>query len=183
MKKVVISILIIISMLFLIYPTQFVYADSKAQGEDQVDQEQKKEEEKKIEENRKKKQEKEDDTKNDKTVDTSNWVQRAFKDATSFFKEKSVDEDGLWGTLLGVFKDIIKAVNMVLLILLAGLSAISLSIIGVRYIVGGTSVVQQNIARKSLRRALTGMAYGFGAYIIWTISMSIVSMILSALAN
>ena len=71
---------------------------------------------------------------------------------------------------------------MVLLVVLFGLSAVSLSITGVRYIMSGSSPGQRKIAKDNLKKAFKGMAIGFGAYVIWRVAMGFVNIIIGAFA-
>ena len=112
------------------------------------------------------------------------WVQKAFDEANSFLTDDSVEDDlGIFGNLLGEFTNIIQGINVVLLVLLAGLSAISLAVVGVKYIMAGDSPHNKENAKKSLHTVFIGMVYGFGAYVIWTISMEIVNLIMGAFAQ
>ena len=82
-----------------------------------------------------------------------------------------------------LFKKIVRAINRVLLVALFGLSTISLSVIGVRYMLSGARPEQKKTAVDSLHTLFMGMAYGFGAFIIWNISMSIVGFIINAIGS
>ena len=74
-------------------------------------------------------------------------------------------------------------INRVLLVALAGISTVALSITGIRYILSGGVPQQKENAKRSLRTIFTGMAIGFGAYMIWRIAMSIVTIIISAFSK
>lgn len=112
------------------------------------------------------------------------WVQDAFDAANSFLKDTEVEDDlGIFETLLIQFKNIIKGVNIVLLVLLAGLSIIALAVVGIKYIMAGGSPHQKEEAKKSLHTVFIGMIYGFGAYVIWTTSMQVVELIMGAFSK
>ena len=81
------------------------------------------------------------------------------------------------------FKNILQAANRILLVLLAGLSIIALSVTGIRYMMSGALPEQKEIAKQSLHTIFIGMAMGFGAYVIWRIAMSIVTLIIEAFAT
>lgn len=110
------------------------------------------------------------------------WVTDAFSAAKSFINEKPKAQWDWESKGFNTLKDIVKAVNRVLITLLAGLSMLSLTIIGVRYILAGASPEQQQIAKKNLGTLFMGMVYGFGAFIIWNIAMGFVEIIIDALA-
>lgn len=108
------------------------------------------------------------------------WVQDAFGDVQSFFGETVEDKTGIASPILNFFSNIIKGINMVLLVVLIGLSVISLSITGVRYIISGSSPGERRIAQENLKKAFKGMAIGFGAYVIWRVAMGFVNIIIGA---
>lgn len=109
------------------------------------------------------------------------WVKDAFSAASSFMGENPKDTIGI-SPLFSLFKNMVQAVNRVLLVLLAGISTIALSITGVRYILAGASPEQQKVAKSSLKTIFIGMGFGFGAYVIWRIAMAIVGIFISAFA-
>ena len=123
-------------------------------------------------------------------VTESNWVQKAFSAAHSFLTE-NIDlnsnsasaPEKMVGGMLTVFRDVVKAANKVLLVALFGISAISISIIGVRYILSRNNPTAIGRAKGDLHTTFIGMAYGFGAFIIWNIAMSIVTIIIKSLAG
>ena len=110
------------------------------------------------------------------------WVQDAFGDVQSFFGETVEDKTGIASPILNFFSNIIKGINIVLLVVLFGLSAISLSITGVRYIISGSSPGERKVAKDNLKKAFKGMAIGFGAYVIWRVAMGFVNIIIGAFA-
>lgn len=117
-----------------------------------------------------------------RSSDDSTWVQNAFSSANGFLKEKPVDETGVVKPIFKKFKDIVKTINVILIVLLSGLSIIALSITGVRYIISGASPGQKEQAKKSLNTILIGMAIGFGAFIIWRIAMAIIGIFIETMA-
>ncbi len=141
MKKVIMTIFIIISILFT--STQIVYADET-------------------------------------------WVDKAFSATKDFMKEpisetdtlKTSEGKGIITEVLSTFKDIIKSINTILLVVLAWLSAISITITGARYILSGSSPNQKAIAGRNLKTAFKGMAFGFGAFIIWRVAMGLVLLVI-----
>lgn len=111
------------------------------------------------------------------------WVQDAFSAASDFMYQTNVtDTTGVVKPIFETFKSLVKTVNIVLIVLLMGLSIIALSITGVRYIASGASPHQKEIAKQSLHTIFIGMAIGFGAYVIWRIAMSIIEVIMGALS-
>ncbi len=110
------------------------------------------------------------------------WVKDAFEAASSFMGENPTDTIGI-SPLFSLFKDLVRAANRVLLVLLAGISTIALSITGVRYILAGASPDQQKVAKSSLKTIFIGMGFGFGAYVIWRIAMAIVGIFIGAFAG
>lgn len=128
-------------------------------------------------------------TGNSSDVTESNWVKKAFSAAYSFLTE-DVDlnsssanaPEKMVGKILKLGRDIVKAINKVLLVALFGISTISISIIGVRYITSRGNPRAIERAKNDLHTTLIGMAYGFGAFLIWNIAMSIITIIIKSLA-
>lgn len=123
-------------------------------------------------------------------VTDSNWVQKAFTAAYSFLTESVDVESGsasepekMVGNILKIFREIVKFANIVLLIALFGLSAISISIIGLRYMWMGANPKALEKVKKDLHTTVIGMGYGFGAFAIWNIAMAIVVALIEALAG
>lgn len=116
-------------------------------------------------------------------VTMDSWVEDAFKAARSFLTDDNVTDDlGFAGKLLILARSVINAINRILLVLLAGVSAIALSVVGIRYLYSTASPGQVGQAKKDLHTVFTGMFYGFGAYLIWRIAMSIIILIINNLA-
>ncbi len=129
-------------------------------------------------------------TGNSSDVTESNWVKKAFSAAHSFLTENieldsstaSAPEKMVVG-FLTLFKNIVKAVNKILLVALFAISALSISVIGVRYITSRNNPNTIERAKRDLHTTFIGMGYGFGAFIIWNIAMSIVTIIIKSLAG
>lgn len=155
MKKIVASILI--TIIFLITSVQYVYAVPTV-GTDPSG------------------------STSGSTSDDGSWVQNAFSAAKNFLTQSEVNDDLGISPMFNFIKSLIKAVNVILMVVLIGLSIIALSVTGVRYIASGASPSQKEIAKQSLHTICIGMAIGFGAYVIWRIAMSIVEIIISSLA-
>ncbi len=112
------------------------------------------------------------------------WVSEAFSAAHKFLNNANITDDtGIISPFFDQFKSIVKGINRILLVLLAGLSMISLSLIGVRYMLSGASPQQKEEAKRNLHTVFIGMAIGFGAYAIWRIAISIVTIIIGSLAQ
>lgn len=114
-------------------------------------------------------------------ITEDNWIEKAFSATSTFLTKETTVEDKLG--VFDLFKKIVRAINRVLLVALFGLSTISLSVIGVRYMLSGARPEQKKTAVDSLHTLFMGMAYGFGAFIIWNISMSIVGFIINAIGS
>lgn len=127
----------------------------------------------------------EDPNENPKTesTDSGSWVTDAFSAASSFFSENVTDEMGIIEKPLDLFSDLVKAINTILFVILAGISAISLSIVGIRYIVSISRPTEVEKAKKDLHQTVRGMMYGFGAFFIWQIAMSIVGLIINGMGT
>lgn len=110
--------------------------------------------------------------------DDGGWVSDAFSAASTFLKEPTKDSFGILNPTFKFFQGIVKAINRVLIVLLAGISTIALSVTGVRYMASGASPEQRDVAKHSLHTIFVGMAFGFGAYVIWRIAMGIVAVII-----
>lgn len=109
------------------------------------------------------------------------WVTDAFKAAKSFLSESEVeDELGVLEPWMLVFSDIVKAINRVFIIILAGLSIISLSIVGIRYIMSSYKPTEKGKAQQDMHLVFKGMFYGFGAFAIWRIAISIINLIIGS---
>ena len=116
-------------------------------------------------------------------ITPDNWVQKAFGSAKSFLEEDTTTDDlGVAGSLLDIFTKLIRALNRILLVALFGISTISLSIIGVKYMTSGGTPHKKEEAKKNLHTLFIGMAYGFGAFIIWRVAMALVGMIIGSLS-
>lgn len=111
------------------------------------------------------------------------WVSNAFSAASSFMEEDTKDFKGILSPTFELFKDIVKAINRVLIVLLAGISTIALSVTGVRYLASGASPEQREIAKQSLHTIFIGMAFGFGAFAIWRIAMALVTIMIESFAS
>ena len=109
--------------------------------------------------------------------ENDNWVSDAFSATGKFLNETSEDTIGIKKPF-ELFTNMIKAVNRILIVALAGLSMIALSVTGIRYILGGNNANQQSNAKSSLKTIFIGMAIGFGAFTIWKIAIAIVKIII-----
>lgn len=123
-------------------------------------------------------------------VTESNWVKKAFNAAYSFLKEdvnvdnsSASEPEKLVGNTLILFKDVIKAINIVLIVALFGISVISISSVGLRYMFFGDNATAAEKAKSDLHTTFIGMAYGFGAFLIWRIAMAIIVAIINVLAE
>ena len=132
---------------------------------------------------------KDSESEDDSYVGTG-WISKAFEEARKFLKgEEDEDYDptfddqtGLVNVFLDAFKRGIKVVNVVLLVALFGISTIALSVVGIRFIITGAIPTQREQAQRDLHTIFFGMLYGFGAYTIWTVSMKLLELIISAMA-
>ena len=116
-------------------------------------------------------------------ADDGSWVSEAFSATSTFMNEKATDFKGILSPGFTLFKNIVKGINRVLIVLLAGISTIALSITGVRYLASGASPNQREIAKQSLHTIFLGMAFGFGAFAIWKIAMAIITIMIEAFAS
>lgn len=110
------------------------------------------------------------------------WVKDAFSATSTFLNEETTDTIGI-SKPFKLFKDLIKAINKVLLVALAGMSIIALSITGIKYILSSSSPDRQGEAKKSLKTIFIGMIIGFGAFTIWNIAISIINIIIDTFAE
>ncbi len=116
----------------------------------------------------------------DSSEEENTWVSEAFNATSSFLNEETKDTIGI-SPLFEMFKNIIKAVNRVLIVLLAGISMIALSLTGIKYVMGGASPQKKEEAKKSLYTIFMGMALGFGAFFIWKIVITIINIVIESL--
>ena len=114
------------------------------------------------------------------TADEGSWVSKAFSAASTFMNEPTKDFKGILSPTFTLFQNIVKAINRILIVLLAGISTIALSVTGVRYLASGASPEQRDIAKQSLHTIFIGMAFGFGAFVIWRVAMAIVSIMIAS---
>ena len=114
------------------------------------------------------------------TADVGSWVSKAFSAASTFMNEPTKDFKGILSPTFTLFQNIVKAINRILIVLLAGISTIALSVTGVRYLASGASPEQRDIAKQSLHTIFIGMAFGFGAFVIWRVAMAIVSIMIAS---
>lgn len=158
MKKILISTIVLIIM-FLLNSNSLVYAETKTTKTTEKTEESSSED------------------------SDGDWVSKAFSAASTFMTEDTKDFKGILSPTFNLFQNIVKAINRVLIVLLAGISTIALSVTGVRYMASGASPEQRDIAKQSLHTIFIGMAFGFGAFIIWKIAMAIVSIMIAAFAR
>ena len=118
-------------------------------------------------------------------VDTDSWVSDSFHSAKSFIEEKQTvsKKMSFLNDFLKFISNTVKAINYVLIILLGAISIISLAITGVRYIMASGNPEKLQSAKANLHTVFKGMLIGFGAFIIWEISMGIVTLILDTFAK
>lgn len=158
MKKILISTIVLMIM-FLLNSNSLVYAETKTTKTTEKAEE------------------------STSAADDGSWVSKAFSAASTFMNEPTKDFKGILSPTFKLFQNIVKAINRVLIVLLAGISTIALSVTGVRYMASGASPEQRDIAKQSLHTIFIGMAFGFGAFIIWKIAMAIVSIMIAAFAR
>ena len=120
-------------------------------------------------------------TSSNTSTNSDSWVSDAFEATKSFFSENVTDEMGIIEKPLGLISDGIKAITRIAFVLLAGMSTISLAIVGIRYMASISNPAEREKAIQSLHTTFKGMLYGFGAFFIWRIAMSIVYFILSSM--
>lgn len=106
------------------------------------------------------------------------WVGDAFAAAKAFLSETSTEIPEEGELILYNAKMIVRGVNRILWVLLAGISAISLSIVGIRYILGINSSSERGKAKSALHQTIKGMAIGFSAVLIFNIVMVLVRLII-----
>lgn len=111
----------------------------------------------------------------------STWISDAFAAAKSFLSETSTEIPEEGELLLYNAKMIIRGINRILWVLLGSISAISLSIVGIRYMLGINDPQQRSTAKDSLHKTIRGMALGFSAMLIFNIVMSFVRLIISSM--
>ena len=116
-------------------------------------------------------------------VEDKSWVSKAFSAASTFMNEPTKDFKGILSPTFTFFQNVVKMINRVLIVLLAGISTIALSVTGVRYLASGASPEQRDIAKQSLHTIFIGMAFGFGAFVIWQVAMGIVKIIITSFAS
>ena len=113
-------------------------------------------------------------------AEATSWISEAFAAVRNFFADTEVTDDlGMLNPWMLVFGDIVRGINRILIVALAGLSIISLSIVGIRYIISTYDPKAKGRAKKDLHIVFKGMFIGFGAFAIWKIAMSIIRLILS----
>ena len=113
------------------------------------------------------------------------FVSEAFSATKEFLQEDLPEDDVGIITNAGLFfvTDAIKGINRILIIALAGIGAIALSIVGIKYIRGISSPAKVREARQMLNTVLRGLGFGFGAFVIWEIAMLVVTLIIDVLAT
>lgn len=111
----------------------------------------------------------------------STWINDAFASARAFLTQSSTEVPKEVGTLFNSITMTIRGINRALWVLLGGISAISLSIVGIRYILGINSSDERGKAKIALHQTIRGMAIGFGAILIFNIVMIFVRLIINSL--
>ena len=114
----------------------------------------------------------------DKKKTETTWVGDAFAAAKAFLSETSTEIPEEGELILYNAKMIVRGVNRILWVLLAGISAISLSIVGIRYILGINTPSERGKAKDALHATIRGMAIGFSAVLIFNIVMVLVRLII-----
>lgn len=113
----------------------------------------------------------------------STWVKDAFSSTKSFLNQTSVEEKlGFENDIFTFIKEMIKSINVILLIILGAVSTIAISVTGIKFILAA-GPGQKADAQKSLKTAFIGMCFGFGAYAIWSLGISIVMLIVGAIGG
>ncbi len=120
------------------------------------------------------------DTGSNPDVDNS-WLTDAFSAAKEFLSSESEEIPHPLDNYLTYGKYLIRGINRVLWVLLAGISAVSLTIVGIKYIWGINSSTIRKEAVKDLHVVIRGMAIGFGALLIFNIAMSIIRIIVESM--
>lgn len=111
----------------------------------------------------------------------STWINDAFAAARAFLSESTTEVPVEGELLLYNAKMKIRGINRVLWVLLGGLSAISLSIVGIRYMLGINSSTERTAAKDALHTTIKGMVLGFSAMLIFNIVMIFVRLIIYSL--
>lgn len=114
-------------------------------------------------------------------AEESTWINDAFAAAREFLSTPSTEVPEDVGKLVTNVKLTIRGINRALWVLLAGISAISLSIVGIRYILGINSADERGKAKDALHKTIRGMIYGFSAILIFNIAMIFVRLIINSL--
>lgn len=117
----------------------------------------------------------------DKKKTESTWISDAFAATKSFLSESSTEIPVKGESLLYKAKMTIRGINRILWVLLGSISAISLSIVGIRYMLGINDPEQRSTAKDSLHKTIRGMVLGFSAMLIFNIVMSLVRLIISSM--
>lgn len=117
----------------------------------------------------------------DEKTEESTWLNDAFASARAFLTQSSTEVPQEVGTLFNNITMTIRGINRALWVLLGGVSAISLSIVGIRYILGINSSDERGKAKTALHQTIRGMAIGFGAILIFNIVMIFVRLIINSL--
>lgn len=113
------------------------------------------------------------------------WVQDAFNATGSFLEENfsNVDVLNLDSWFVPLITVPLKIINRVLIVALFGLSTVALSYCGIQFIIHSDNPSRQKDARENIRTTFIAMGYGFGAYLIWSVAMQIVTLILGQFAS
>ena len=111
----------------------------------------------------------------------STWINDAFAAARVFLTQSDTEVPEKVGKLLINVKMTIRGINRALWVLLAGISAISLSIVGIRYMLGINSSSERGQAKEALHKTIKGMVFGFSAILIFNIAMIFVRLIIYSL--
>lgn len=111
----------------------------------------------------------------------STWINDAFAAARAFLSQEETEVPEPVGTLFTNAKLTIRGINRALWVLLGGISAISLSIVGIRYMLGINSSTERGAAKEALHKTIKGMIYGFSAMLIFNIVMIFVRLIIYSL--
>ena len=111
----------------------------------------------------------------------STWINDAFAAARKFLSDSNTEVSEEGELIVYNAKMLIRGINRILWVLLGGISAISLAIVGIRYILGINSSEQRGEAKKALHQTIFGMVIGFSAILIFNIAMIFVRLIINSM--
>lgn len=112
------------------------------------------------------------------TEGSNNFFSEAVDATKKFLNEDPKDVPQGAEDAFSEAKKIIVTINRILTVALLGLSIVALSVVGIKFIIGGADAKSKAQAKNDLKTVMIGLAFGLGAYTIWSLGISIINLVI-----